>query len=533
MISGQALAVVWAQWRAFANSYGQSRRRFPLTSLLAMAWYSVWVFVAWAAMTVVRDPKDIELVRRSAPVTLLFIFGYWQIVPLMMVSSGLSLDLARLKVYPIPHSQLFAIEALLRVSISLEMILLVVGVMAGLWLNPLLPWWCPLALIPFMLFNLFLSSAVRDLVRRLLAKRFFRELMIFGLVLLAALPQVLLASGVPATAKAFFQPFVGIASPWGAAAHTMMGDLDVLPVLALLFWTAAAWWFGRSQFERSLRFDAAEKPIEHRVTGGKFAPVERLLSIPSAFLSDPMAALVEKEVRFMSRSARFRLLFLMGFSFGLLIWLPIAISGDKQSTLQTNYLTVVNVYALMLLGEVLFWNSFGMDRTAAQTYFVMPVPLATVIKAKNIAAMFFILLEMSLVTFFCLVLRMPISVEKIAEAFAVTSVLALFLLAIGNMLSTRYARGVDPSQSWRGGSVARVQASLLVIYPIAGLPVALAYGARFAFDSVAAFYGVLLLDVVLGMVVYFIALDSAVTTAEHRREELLASLATSQGPVGA
>ena len=68
-------------------------------------------------------------------------------------------------------------------------------------------------------------------------------------------------------------------------------------------------------------------------------------------LGDPLGALIEKEVRFLSRSPRFRLVFLMGFTFGLLIWLPVALGrqGVSQSFLSGNYLTVVSVYSLLLL----------------------------------------------------------------------------------------------------------------------------------------------------------------------------------------
>ena len=171
---------------------------------------------------------------------------------------------------------------------------------------------------------------------------------------------------------------------------------------------------------------------------------------------------MEKEVRILSRSARFRLLFLMGFSFGLLIWLPMAVREDTESFMRTNYLTVVSAYALMLLGDVCFWNSFGMDRSAVQAYFVMPVSIGTVLKAKNIAALFFILLELAMVSLFCALLRMPVTLSSVGEALAVTLVFATFLLSFGNMLSTRYPRAVDPSQSWRSGSVGRSQAFLLV-----------------------------------------------------------------------
>jgi len=250
-------------------------------------------------------------------------------------------------------------------------------------------------------------------------------------------------------------------------------------------------------------------------------------------LRDPLAALVEKEIRFLSRSARFRLLFLMGFSFGLLIWLPMAVRQNANSFLRTNYLTMVSGYALMLLGEVCFWNNFGLDRSAAQAYFTMPISIATVFRAKNVAAVFFILLELAMVTLFCALLRMPVTVSSMFEAFAVTLVFAVYLMGFGNWLSVRYPKPIDPAQSWRSGAVGRAQAFLLLLYPAAAAPIALAFGAQFAFDSRAAFYGVLLLDFFIGLVVYSIALESAVAVAENTKEYIVLTLAKSEGPAGA
>jgi hypothetical protein len=222
----------------------------------------------------------------------------------------------------------------------------------------------------------------------------------------------------------------------------------------------------------------------------------------------------------------------MGFSFGLLIWLPMAVREDTESFMRTNYLTVVSAYALMLLGDVCFWNSFGMDRSAVQAYFVMPVSIGTVLKAKNIAALFFILLELAMVSLFCALLRMPVTLSSVSEALAVTLVFATFLLSFGNMLSTRYPRAVDPSQSWRSGSVGRSQAFLLFLYPAAAAPIALAFGAEFAFESGTVFYGVLLLDFLIGLIVYTIALESSVQTAEESKEYMVMTLSKSEGPVG-
>jgi ABC-2 type transport system permease protein len=201
--------------------------------------------------------------------------------------------------------------------------------------------------------------------------------------------------------------------------------------------------------------------------------------------------------------------------------------------LGNNYLTVVSVYSLLLLGEVCFWNSFGFDRSAAQVYFLAPVPFARVLMAKNVTAVVYIFLEIIAIALVCGLLGLPVHPMSLIEAFAVAAVVSLFLLSAGNLMSVHYARGVNPGQSFRSGSAGRSQALLFLIYPLAFLPATLAYLARFAFDSEAAFFGVLAFDAMVGAVVYRLALDSAVESAEEKREAIVAALSRGQGPVAA
>ena len=162
----------------------------------------------------------------------------------------------------------------------------------------------------------------------------------------------------------------------------------------LLGWTAIAGLFGRWQFTRTLAFDtdaAACDAIPGRAAAGL---VERFFRLPSAVLSDPMAALVEKEIRLLARSPRFRLVFLMGFTFGLVMLFPVSLGrGVGRNLLGANYLTAVSVYSLLLLSEACFWNSFGFDRSAAQIYFLAPVTFSRVLIGKNLSAIFFIAVE--------------------------------------------------------------------------------------------------------------------------------------------
>ena len=225
----------------------------------------------------------------------------------------------------------------------------------------------------------------------------------------------------------------------------------------------------------------------------------------------------------------------MGFTFGLIIWFPMAFGrvGGAREFMAGHFLTIASVYALLLLGEVCFWNIFGFDRSAAQVYFLAPVPFSRVLIGKNLTALLFIMLEVLAITVVCLLLRLPVSAINLVEACAVTVVCTLIFFSAGNLISIYQARGSDPSKSFRNNATGRVQAMMLLVYPLASIPTGLAYLARWAFDSEAAFFAVIAFDLAIGAVLYRIALDSAVRAAERMKERMVAALSEGTGPVAA
>ena len=156
------------------------------------------------------------------------------------------------------------------------------------------------------------------------------------------------------------------------------------------------------------------------------------------------------------------------------------------------------MYSLLLLSEACFWNSFGFDRSAAQIYFLAPIPFARVLIGKNLSALFFIALEIGMIALVC-----GLAGDAAAPC---TSGGILFgrgsdqYLPAGRGESTVHppARAMNPAASFRSGAAGRVQAILFVIYPIAFVPVGLAYLARYALRSETAFFGVLALDAAIG-----------------------------------
>jgi ABC-2 type transport system permease protein len=380
---------------------------------------------------------------------------------------------------------------------------------------------------------------LRDTIGRILARRRIREAAFFLLILCAALPQILFTRGrgFQGRIRALVARESWSGWPWAATGNFLQGHSPLRALAIIGAWLAAAGLFSYWQFRRTISFDAQAASARASTAPGRMMERlgERFFRLPSVLLGDPLGALVEKEVRFLTRSPRFRLVFLMGFTFGLLVWLPVALGrqGGSQSFLGTNYLTVVSVYSLLLLSEACFWNSFGFDRSAAQIYFLAPIPFARVMIGKNLSALFFIVLEIVMIALVCGLLGMPLRPATLAESFGVAAVISIFMLAAGNQLSIRQARGMNPAASFRSGAAGRVQAILFLIYPVTFVPVGLAYLARYAFSSEAAFFGVLAMDAAIGVMVYKLSLDSSVAAAEQLKEQMVSALSRGEGPITA
>ena len=275
-----------------------------------------------------------------------------------------------------------------------------------------------------------------------------------------------------------------MAWPWTAAAWAALGRSEFPALLSLAGWTLLAAWFGRTQFERNLRFDAVAAQATPQTNGVSTmqAAAEAFYRFPARWLRDPMAAIVEKELRSLARTPRYRMVFVMGFSFGLMVWLPMILGdrADRHPELSRHFLTVVCVYALTLLGQVSFWNCFGFDRSATLIYFAAPQPLVKTFAAKNVAALVFIYLEVVILVGVTTLFGVSPGAAQLLETVLVIAVCSLYMLALGNISSVQYPRGLNPERVSQGGASSRFQALIMLLYPVSLLPVLLAYVARYA-----------------------------------------------------
>ena len=522
--------------RAQFLSMRVGRRGRVLGIITGLFWYGVWVVAGCAAFLAISR-ASVDQLRTWLPWGAFGVCLYWQAMPILSASMGSALDMRKLMVYPAPHAKLFQVELLLRLTTGIEMLMVLVGSVAGLFHRAAATGWLALpAVLLYIAFNLLLSSGTRSLLERLLARRKYREILVFLIFMLWMLPRLLFATGHrPTLTGSWTHLMESAAWPWTAAAWSALGRSELAGVLSLIGWTLLAGWFGRTQFERNLRFDAVAAQATPQTAGISAAQsaAEVFYRFPARFLRDPLAAIVEKELRSLARTPRYRMVFVMGFSFGLMVWLPMILGNraDRNPTLSRHFLTVVCVYALTLLGQVSFWNCFGFDRSATLIYFAAPQPLTKTFVGKNVAAVVFIYLEVLILGGVTSLFGVNPGAAQMLETLVVVGVCALYMLALGNISSLQYPRSLNPERVSQGGSASRFQALIMLLYPLSLLPVLLAYMARYGFKSEIAFYLVLGFAAVVGGALYWIAIESAVATAMKHRERIVRDLSNSDGPI--
>ena len=498
-----------------------------------VVFYGFWAFLGWAVMLYFSAPEA-GFFLPALSSALLFVMLYWQLAPVISASFGASLDLRKLLGYPIPRTQLFLIEVLLRITTCGEMFLVLTGIGAGLLRNPLYGFRSAPAilsgLLAFATLNILLAAGSRHLLERWLLRTRFKELFFLLFILIALVPQFLLAFRVPRDTLLKIAPSQLI-SPWGSAAHLILHQSTAPGGVILLAWLGISWWFGRNQFERSLRFDGTTDRGAARTEPSRSDGVmDILFRLPGRFLPDPVAAMVEKELRTLARIPRFRLVYAMSCFFGLVALLPARRRGlGGGGFFAENALPVMALYGLLMMGQVSYWNSFGFDRSAVQGYFSWPVRFRDALIAKNLTVLVLCVPQVFLVSLAGWAAGIRVTPGKIAEALLVIFIASLFWFGLGNICSVRLPRAMDPARMNQMSN--KMQALSILCAPFLLVPLVLAYWARFVFESQLVFGGLLLIAAIVGGIFYWAGLDSAVAASGVHREKMLLELSRADGPL--
>lgn len=534
--SDQALAVLGAQLRMYKNLAGRRGTAATVFNVVATGgWYAFAVFLAYIAGTFFAVASDLHILMRVLIVVLFGVMAYWQLAPIFTVSFGLALDLKRLLIFPIRPNQYFLIELVLCLPTSIEALCILLGVMIGLIANPLVSPWLVLIIGPlFLAFNLFTNVALRALVSKVAMKRIWRELVLLFFLLIVIAPQFLFATRTDN--KNWLERLTEFDSynvlPWSAAASAITGTAMPASLITMGIWTLVALVGARGLFFRSLHAEAESRPEKPKADASTRVNADMRAIVADAlgrFFPQPLSSLVVKEFLTFTRSPRFLTVFVMGFTFGIVVFLPMALGvGESPGFVSQNFLTVVTAYAILLMSETAFWNVFGLDRKAAQVFFFAPVTLQMVFVAKNIVAFFIICFQVFMISLVCAAIGVPVTLSGIAEAAIAAVVLTINMFAVGNQSSVRYPAGVNPDQSWNTASKAKFRIVLMLLFPIVSLPTSLAYLARYAFNSDAAFYAGMTIAAFIAIIFYLVSLDSAIEYARAKREEIVDLLGSTE-----
>ena len=524
-------AILRAQLLSMRLRAGGKRAGALFSAITGLIFYGFWAFLAWGAEKFFSMPENQPYFLDGLSSGLLFVMLYWQFAPVISASFGASLDLKKLLAYPIPIDTLFTVEVILRITTCAEMLLLVIGAAIGLLVNPLSKGAAPVFIVGgallFSLTNILLSAGNRNLLERLFLKSRLKEVLFLAMVLFAVLPQLLIGLNVKKAALLHFVPSQ-IAWPWASIAHYMLRDNTMPAVGIAIVYFVAAYLYSRWQFHRSLRYDGAPAKRDDRpVDPASFS--ERFFAFPGHLLPDPIGAICEKELRTLARVPRFRLVYAMSCFFGIVLYLPQMRKPNHDSFFQQNSLPLMALYGLLMLGQITYWNCFGFDRSAVQGYFSWPIKFRDVLIGKNLTTAFLLIPQVVLVSVFAYAFHLPISPGKVVEAVAVVLIAALYWVAVGNITSVRLPRAMDPDKMNQMSN--KMQALSIWSAPFLLLPEILAYWARAVFHNEFIFAGLLLVAGIIGAIVYYVGLDSAVSTANERREKLIVTLSQGQGPL--
>lgn len=554
----QLRTLIWLKWTLFRNSLRSSkavvnRIATVLGMLVALAFALVIALGLGAAAYVLSSPEIMtQITRREARRAsgsipsaqfiffsiLTFFYLMWATLPLS-VGTGRQFDPGRLLMYPISLRKLFALDFISE-TVNLQSIfaipaILALGIGAGLGKGTIA--WALPATVLAALFGLalakWLSISVGSMMRR---KRARAESLLALLGIVLGLGGAVLGQVAPALFK-HAESFRGLRwTPPGAVALALTdglaegGGLDYFLALITLsvysallivasYWVAQRAALGKTGARRDVK--PKVKAANEIYTGWEFPG-----------LSGELAAIIEKELRYVLRNAQARLMVLMPL---ILIVLRMVNTNRLDSEMPTprSFGSEILTYAegMIATGGVLYvfliltgvsCNLFAFEESGMRTLILSPVARAKILIGKNIAvtvmaAIFSAaLLLLNEIIFDDLTLR--------ALVFAALSfiVFAALMSTIGNSLSVRF-----PKRMKFGKRMNVSGATGLLLIPIIlllALPPLAAAAAGFIAQSWLVEYATLAVFAVLAVGAYLLLIGSQGEALQRREVEILEAI---------
>ena len=537
----QLTAIAELRWRMFVNGLRSRRGKMELFSRIIVSAAFILGGLGGFATAIGFSWYFISQDKPEFLALLLWpVFFFWQVFPIMATAFTNNPDSSDLLRFPLSYRSFFLIRlayGFFDPASALGCVALFGIVIGSTIARPALFPWVLLVVLTFALFNLVLMQTVFAWVERWLAQRRTREIMgvLFILVLLSfqligpimqrvekkPRPEFRRAFQVGAQVQAVLPPGLAAGSIARASHAEYLAGFTSLLFLGAL--TAAVGSLLhlrlRAQFRGENLSEAGARPKVAQVQGLQLG-----WDLPG--FSASVAAVFEKEVRYLSRSGPMLLTLIMP-----VFMLVIFRLGPMNPMRQTNALSRTPdmafpgaaAYALLVLTNLVY-NSFGGDSGGIQFFFASPVNFRQIVLGKNLTHASILVADTALAW-------IAVSYLYGAPHFAVSiATLAGLLFAAplnftaGNLLSMYSPKKRDFATFGRQNvSQTTVLASLGVQIVIVGVGVAAFAVARLYHNLWIATLIFLALSAI-SIPLYWIVLNRMNGIALQRRETLVAEL---------
>jgi len=553
-IRDQFAAIAQLRWRMVVNSMRNLRGRLEVVSWILMGCLfavlglggmlgfgtSAWFFVSH---------------NQTEWLAAIFwgIFLYWQLFPVLATAFAESFDSTNFLRFPLRYRSYFLIRMAYGAldPATLVASLWVLGILAGIGIaSPRLLPWAALVLAAFAAFNMLLNRAVFAWIERWLARRKSREILgvvFFLLIVSAQFIGPLMArfghrahrslstySAIVLSAERLFPP--GLAG--SALAHaTHAQHAAALGVFGLLcLYIAACLWILdlrlRAQFQGEMLSEAVA-PVSAGDKHAKKTAAQEGWDLPG--VSGPIAAVFEKEIRYLSRSSPTIFALLMPLVILLILHLDhSAISGAHAHALPPHYHPMafaVSAYAFpigaayaMLVLTNLIYNSLGADGGGVQMYYVVPVRFRDVLLGKNLTHATVMAVQTALLLVAARFMFGPTPAGIVLATLAALLFAAAVNFSVGDCLSLLAPKKMDFAV------FGRQRASNITAFAGLGVQIVI-FGLVAGAFAIAHFYAGLWLAVVLNLALaaaaivgYALLLSRIDNLARSRREAIISAL---------
>ncbi len=534
----QLAAVAELRWRIFVNSLRTIRGRLELAARIFIALAFVAGGVGGAvglggAAWFLMSQGNAEWIG----VLLWPVFLFWQLFPLMATAFTENVESSSLLRFPLSYRSYFLIRlaygSLDPATTVASLWLLGIDIGIGVARPSVLPW-ATVVLLTFAIVNILLARMVFAWLERWLAQRRTREIMgvlfffsILSLQLIGPMiavyghrskPEARLLGQELSKAQRPLPPGLAASAIAGAVQEELRTSLVSFLLLGL--YGIAFLWLLNFRLRAEYRGENLSESERRKALGTDVPAFRPGWSLPG--LPGPIAAVFEKELRYLSRSGPMLFTLIVPL-FMLLVFRSAGRNEGLFAHAPELTFPLGAAYALLLLTN-LSYNNFGADGGGIQFFFASPVRFRQIMVGKNLAHAAVFTLEVVLVWLGTSVLYGPPSIKVTLATLAGILFFVPLDLAAGNLFSiyspTRVEAGVFGRQR---ASLTTVLASFGIRGALFGAGALVLWLARQAADSWMTIL-IFLLPATLAFTGYALALDRIDGMALHHRENLISQL---------